>query len=283
MAVTALAERQAQPALDSKIATAVLLHGDVEKLSDEQRISYVKHVCDTLGLNFITQPFAFIRLNGKLVLYAKKDATEQLRKLHGVSVSEITSQRLEDVFVVTAKAQDRTGRTDAATGAVAIGNLKGEALANALMKAETKAKRRVTLSICGLGMLDELEAEPLAEPLPVVVEAPRRVALPAGTVQIIKAESKSVRGVSWSEVTMVDTDGTEHVLPTPADGTGAAVSLFEQLADEACPVVITTKVTPRSKKTVIDQVMRWTPDAVNNVPIDAEEVIDPRTDDQVPF
>jgi hypothetical protein len=32
-------------------------------------------------------------------------------------------------------------------------------LANALMKAETKAKRRATLSICGLGMLDETEVE----------------------------------------------------------------------------------------------------------------------------
>jgi hypothetical protein len=49
-------------------------------------------------------------------------------------------------------------------------------MANALMKAETKAKRRVTLSICGLGMLDESEVEsipgaavePLALPAPVV-------------------------------------------------------------------------------------------------------------------
>jgi hypothetical protein len=35
--------------------------------------------------------------------------------------------------------------------------LKGDALANALMKAETKAKRRVTLSLAGLGWLDETE------------------------------------------------------------------------------------------------------------------------------
>ena len=32
--------------------------------------------------------------------------------------------------------------------------LNGEDLANAMMKCETKAKRRVTLSICGPGMLD---------------------------------------------------------------------------------------------------------------------------------
>ena len=40
---------------------------------------------------------------------------------------------------------------------MALGTLKGDALANALMKCETKAKRRVTLSIAGLGWLDEIE------------------------------------------------------------------------------------------------------------------------------
>jgi hypothetical protein len=60
---------------------------------------------------------------------------------------------------VTARAKDRTGREDESTGAVALGTLKGDAMANALMKAETKAKRRVTLSLAGLGWLDETELE----------------------------------------------------------------------------------------------------------------------------
>ena len=52
------------------------------------------------------------------------------------------------------------------TGAVPIAGLKGEEFANALMKAETKAKRRATLSICGLGVLDETEVETITdEPL----------------------------------------------------------------------------------------------------------------------
>ena len=42
---------------------------------------------------------------------------------------------------------------------VPIEGLRGEALSNAMMKATTKAKRRVTLSLCGLGMLDETEVE----------------------------------------------------------------------------------------------------------------------------
>src|SRR5262249_39548261 len=50
-------------------------------------------------------------------------------------------------------------RTDESIGAVNINGLRGDALANGLMKAETKAKRRGTLSICGLGFLDETETE----------------------------------------------------------------------------------------------------------------------------
>jgi hypothetical protein len=66
-------------------------------------------------------------------------------------------ERLDDLYIVTARAKDRTGREDESTGAVPLGNLKGDALCNALMKGETKAKRRVTLSIAGLGWLDETE------------------------------------------------------------------------------------------------------------------------------
>jgi hypothetical protein len=137
----------------------VLINGDLSRLSEAERLSYYKNVCDSMGLNPLTKPFDYITLNGKLTLYARKDATEQLRKIHGVSIYEISKELLDDVFVVTAKARDRDGRDDAATGAVTVGNLKGEAKANAMMKAETKAKRRVTLSICGLGLLDETEVE----------------------------------------------------------------------------------------------------------------------------
>src|SRR5260370_32382559 len=67
----------------------------------------------------------------------------------------------EDVYIVRARATMPDGRTDESLGAVSLAGLEGEALANALMKAETKAKRRVALSICGLGMLDETEVETL--------------------------------------------------------------------------------------------------------------------------
>lgn len=136
----------------------VVIQGDLAKLTPADRVTYYRQVCESAGLNPITQPFAYITLNGKLTLYALRAATDQLRKVHGVSIEIKARETVEDCYVVTAQA--RLGeRTDEAIGAVSIGALKGENRANAMMKAETKAKRRVTLSICGLGMLDENEVE----------------------------------------------------------------------------------------------------------------------------
>ena len=152
-----------------EIMESVIVRGDLAKLQPEERAKYYSTVCQSIGLNPLTKPFEYITLNGKLTLYARKDATDQLRSLRGVSVVIVSRERVEDVYVVTARATTTDGRSDESIGAVAIGNAKGEALANALMKAETKAKRRVTLSICGLGMLDETEVEsiPAAAVAPV--------------------------------------------------------------------------------------------------------------------
>jgi hypothetical protein len=137
----------------------VLIQGDLEPLTPEQRVEYAKRVSDSLGLNFLTNPFAFMRFQGKTVLYAKRDCTDQLRRIYNVSITGLEVKTLDGLYIVIASAKLPNGRTDQATAALPIGGLKGLDLANAIMKCETKAKRRVTLSICGLGMLDETEAE----------------------------------------------------------------------------------------------------------------------------
>ena len=147
---------------------SVLIGGDLSKLTPEQRVNYYKAVCDSVGLNPLTRPFDYITLNGKLTLYAKKDATDQLRKRDGVSITKLEREVMNDICLVTAYAQTVT-RSDASTGAVSIKGLSGDALANAMMKAETKAKRRVTLSICGLGLLDETEIETVSTAVPTIV------------------------------------------------------------------------------------------------------------------
>lgn len=137
----------------------VLIKGDLSSLTSEQRSNYYLKVCESVGLNMLTKPFEYITLNGKLTFYALRSCTDQLRSIHKVSVEDMAETEREGVFIVTAKVRNGEGRTDIAKGAVNIKGLSGEALANALMKAETKAKRRATLSICGLGMLDETEVE----------------------------------------------------------------------------------------------------------------------------
>ncbi|EHH4112511.1 hypothetical protein J8K13_000282 [Campylobacter coli] len=136
-----------------------LVKGDLSKLSDVERASYVKNLCESLGLNMLTKPFEYIVLNGKLTLYANKSATDQLRQIRKVSITKTEVAQVGDIYMVTAYAATPDGRTDCDTGALSIKNLGGDNLANAIMKAITKAKRRVTLSICGLGMLDESELD----------------------------------------------------------------------------------------------------------------------------
>jgi hypothetical protein len=135
---------------------AVLIKGDLSKLTEEQRLEYYNSVCNLVGLNPLTRPFDYLYLSGKLVLYPNKSCAEQLRKIHGISL-EIVSQELssDGLYTVHARAKDGTGRTDEDVGVVTFGQLRGgEAVANMILKCVTKAKRRVTLSICGLGFLD---------------------------------------------------------------------------------------------------------------------------------
>lgn len=159
-------------------------------LKPDEKVSYYSKVCELVGLNPLTKPFDYIKLNGKEVLYANKGCTEQLRQVHKVSTKIDKVQTIEGVYVVTVIVSTPDGRTDSATGAVTIAGLKGESLANAFMKCETKAKRRGTLSICGLNMLDETEVEtiptaqepePAQAPAPIVQQPP--LALPPSDVK----------------------------------------------------------------------------------------------------
>jgi hypothetical protein len=125
-----------------------------------------------MGLDPFTKPFDILRLNGKEVLYCTRSGTQQLNKLHKVS-HLITSRETNSeagVYIVTSKASLPDGRCTESLGAVNIAGLKGEAYANAIMKAETKAKRRATLDLLGLGVLDESEAESIPNATTVALQ-----------------------------------------------------------------------------------------------------------------
>ena len=169
---------------EQSVLEDVIIRGDLSKLSPEQRVQYYRMTCDSLGLNPLTRPFDYIMLNGKLVLYAKKDATDQLRSKKGVSIDDIELSETDDTFIVKVKGHDSTGRSDVEIGVVRKSDMQGN-IANAQMKAVTKAKRRLTLSLCGLGWLDETEVETIPTAKPVVVsETGEIIESPAGIPEI---------------------------------------------------------------------------------------------------
>lgn len=166
---------------------SVLVQGDLSTMSDDQRATYYLKVCDSLGLNPHTQPFEYIKLGGQLKLYATRACSDQLRKLHGVSLTIHSRELVDDIYTVVARAEDVSGRTDEASGVVSLKGLSGEARANAIMKSETKAKRRVTLSICGLGWLDETEVETVTQTTKVTQPPVQVQSLPAPVDKKISA------------------------------------------------------------------------------------------------
>ena len=190
----------------------VLVGGDLSRLSAEQRVAYVNRLCESLGLNPLTRPFEFIPLNGKLVCYATRACSEQLRKINSVSIVSLERRHISELglFEVVARGRDKTGREDESSAVLSIGGLKGEPLANALMKCETKAKRRLTLSICGLGFLDETEVETIpgaGKPLP----ADPAPAKPKGGLDALKGAVK-VATISAPSTPSAN-DGTEEQSP----------------------------------------------------------------------
>lgn len=186
---------------DAQIIENVLLKGDLAALTADERMQYYAATCRSVGLNALTQPFKFIVLDGELQLYALKNCTDQLRALHKISINSMTARDDGNVHVVHVQATTGDGRTDFDVGAVPLvypamrpgpkgmerHPLAGEFLAgldraDAMMTAVTKAKRRVTLSLGGLGgVLDETEVAAILanggtrDAIPVAKPAPRPV------------------------------------------------------------------------------------------------------------
>lgn len=139
---------------------------DPRAMTADERAGYVATLCKALHLNPLTRPAQFINLSGREVLYLTRTATDQLAAMHNLNRKTIDGPRVVDVCgtkvgLCTVEVSLPSGRSETATA-----TLPAADFVNLYMKLETKAKRRGTLSILGLGVLgeDEIETIPDAKP-----------------------------------------------------------------------------------------------------------------------
>lgn len=180
-----------------------LIKGDLAKLDPQAKHQLYIKTCESVGLNPLTQPFGYIVLNGKERLYATRNCSDQLAQIHGISVVDVEERMDEQtrIYSVKVKAQDRNGRYGINRGDVFIPKtMTGLDLANAYMKAHTKALRRTVLSMVGLSFLDETEVEDI-----------RPYESPKNSVRFANSDQKSQLAKLVKEKTTTHPDLKENI------------------------------------------------------------------------
>ena len=172
-----------QKPLDEGIMQSLIIDGDISRLNAAQRVVYYLHRCRALGIDPAEKPFEIMKMKGgKWVLYCTKAGANALTRVHGLSI-EIRDRSNDDgLIMVTARATTPSGRFVEDVG---VCDMKEKdtadlGLANAWMKAITKAKRRAVLAAVGIGMLDVSETDS--------IEGSRRVDFNAETGEILDAQ-----------------------------------------------------------------------------------------------
>lgn len=144
-------------ALTAAVVASLVLNGDISGLNPVQKAVYYVERCRQLGLDPRSKPFQVLKLNGKEILYADKGAADQLAKIHNVNRRITDGPKViklggRDVVFCQCEASLPNGRCEMDVATLPAGDFD-----NVLMKVTTKVKRRATLALLGLGMLDESE------------------------------------------------------------------------------------------------------------------------------
>jgi len=182
---------------------------DLSNLTEEQKQEYVGAVCDHLE---VPKELNLVRLiwsdegDGarRQVAYVLKGATDIIREKRKITTESLTSQIVQGSVVFTATGKDKEGRQEIAVGSAFIGNAIGKNLDNAIMTAQTRATRRMTIQFVGGGVLDESEVNSFTTniasqsiPLAQLSLAPAPSVMPSSEpgkdiTEIRNADSKSI-------------------------------------------------------------------------------------------
>ena len=176
---TTAAEIDGGALLEELLAQAHANGQDTRALDKNQRRAVLVELARKLGLNPLSNAVMFLLTNGRETLYVTKQGTDQIaarEKLRRETIKgpEVVQIENRKVVFCQVRATHPDGRSEVSTATLAL-----QDVVNDLMKCESKAKRRATLSVCGLGLLaeDEIEAIPGAQRADVVT-APTASATP---------------------------------------------------------------------------------------------------------
>ena len=173
-AIQPVPARQDQQATIDTSTILALANQDLGKLSPEKQAQLLRQICTDAGIPVSLMPIQLLRTRNRdgserTVPYVTAAGAHYLAHRHNVSTRILERETVSGIHLVRAEASTPDGRATQATGAVPIDGLRGEMLANAFMKAETKAVRRAVLRLCGLAFLDETETSSIPDASPVTV------------------------------------------------------------------------------------------------------------------
>lgn len=154
--------------LDIKKLLGVLTsNGSLHLLQPTELAVWLAKLKNYLHLNpFTNSILLYSNPKGELFPYVTKDACAQLRVIREISVTQMSDPiYIPELKTVTVKISGMTkkGRMEMALGSVSLENVVPQEFANHIMWAETKAHRRLTLSLSGLGLLADVEVHDMTE------------------------------------------------------------------------------------------------------------------------
>jgi hypothetical protein len=149
---------------------------NLNNLNEEERKAYYLQACEYFNLppelNLLYLDWMESGDGTRnLVLAATKGATDIIRGRQGITTVDLKMEPMFGCVNFTAVGQNGKGRIERAIGSCGVDGLRGRALEVAIMTAQTRATRRMTLQFLGGGLLDETEFEERAiKAAPALVE-----------------------------------------------------------------------------------------------------------------
>lgn len=248
--------------MSKKLKPFTIIH-NLESLSDAERQAYLGKVSEFMGLppemNALDMLWVPDETTGlkRYVPYARKGTTDILREIHGISVKSMEQHDGPGYVSFKATGVNPEGRQEVAIGAHSTEGLRAERLAAAIMTAETRAGRRLTLKFVGAGILDESEVNAVVSniasanaSLAQLAGSPTVVPPPPGTPSTavgkdITSEEKAKPAPTVKEAVKQE-DTTE--LPAPVTPAVAPVTSAPEAAKETVKEAPKRRGAPRGPR-----------------------------------